>query len=106
MIDSLFNVKFKGRHATDIIEDSIFNTNEMEGRLNIAQLELTLRQLLILRIICDGKKSEDIAERMLLSKKSIDATCANLMKRIEAKNQSDLARKCILNGLYKPKTDE
>jgi hypothetical protein len=57
-------------------------------------------------MICDGKKSEEMAERMMLSKKSIDASRADLMKRIEAKNPADLVRKSILMGLYKPRTDE
>jgi DNA-binding NarL/FixJ family response regulator len=108
MIDALFNVKFKGRHTTDIIEESVFAEKEIElkCRLSIAQLELSARQLLILKMICDGKKSGEIAERMMLSKKSIDAIRSDLMKRIEAKNPADLVRKCILNGLYKVRTDE
>jgi hypothetical protein len=57
-------------------------------------------------MICDGKKSEEIADRMMLSKKSIDAARAELMKRIGAKNPADLVRKSILLGLYKPRTDE
>lgn len=108
MIDALFNVKFKGRHTTDIIEESVFKEKEIElkGRISIAQLDLSARQLLMLKMICDGKKSGEMAERMMLSKKSIDATRADLMKRIEAKNPADLVRKCILMGLYKPRTDE
>ena len=108
LIDALFNVKFKGRHTTDIIEESVFKEKEIElkGRISIAQLDLSARQLLILKMICDGKKSDEMAERMMLSKKSIDATRADLMKRIEAKNPADLVRKSILMGLYKPRTDE
>lgn len=41
-----------------------------------------------------------------MCKKSINATRADLMKRIEAKNPADLVRKSILMGLYKPRTDE
>jgi DNA-binding NarL/FixJ family response regulator len=108
MIDALFNVKFKGIHATDIVEESMFHIKDttINGSLNTAQLDLTSRQLLILKMICDGKKSGEIAERMMLSKKSIDATRAELMKRVEAKNPADLVRKSIILGLYKPRTDE
>jgi DNA-binding NarL/FixJ family response regulator len=108
MIDALFNVKYRGKHVTDIIEDSVFSEKEFEikRRVNTIHLDLTSRQLLILKMICDGKKSEEIADRMMLSKKSIDAARAELMKRIGAKNPADLVRKSILLGLYKPRTDE
>jgi hypothetical protein len=61
--------------------------------------------MLILKMICDGKTSEQIANKMNLSKKSIDAIRAELLKRICAKNPIELVRKSILLGLYKARTD-
>jgi hypothetical protein len=61
--------------------------------------------MLILKMICDGKTSEQIANKMNLSKKSIDAIRAELLKRIGAKNPIELVRKSILLGLYKARTD-
>ncbi|MFN4910724.1 MAG: response regulator transcription factor [Flavobacteriales bacterium] len=68
--------------------------------------EFTSREQLVLKQICDGKTSEQIAERMHLSKKSIDAIRSALLKRIGAKNSTELTRKSMLLGLYKARTDE
>lgn len=69
-------------------------------------LDLNARELLVLKMICDGKKSEEIAERMNLSKKTIDAIRSELLKRLGAKNSAEMMRKSILLGLYQPRTDE
>ncbi|MCF8444406.1 MAG: helix-turn-helix transcriptional regulator, partial [Crocinitomicaceae bacterium] len=64
------------------------------------------RDHLILKLICDGKSSEEIADRMFLSKKTIDANRSQLLKKIEAKNTAELIRKSICLGLYSARTDE
>jgi DNA-binding NarL/FixJ family response regulator len=73
-----------------------------------AQLKLTFKSedLEILQMICDGKTSEAIAERVHLSKKSIDAKRADLLKKLDARSPIEFLRKCIVHGLYKARTDE
>ena len=109
MIDAIFNVKFKGHHSSALIEQAMFNTR-YTGKVNRnssnALLELSSRHSLILKMICDGKTSDQIADRMCLAKKTIDGIRAELLKRIGAKNSTELVRKSILLGLYKVRTDE
>jgi hypothetical protein len=57
-------------------------------------------------VICDGKTSDQISERLNLSKKSIDAIRSEISKRIGATNPAEFVRKSILLGLYKIRTDE
>jgi DNA-binding NarL/FixJ family response regulator len=73
-----------------------------------AQLRFTFKSedLEILQMICDGKTSEAIAERVHLSKKSIDAKRADLLKKLDARSPIEFLRKCIIHGLYKARTDE
>ncbi len=108
LIDALFDVKFKGSHSTELVEQAMFSKNEerLRGESNVLRYELNSREQLVLKQICDGKTSEQIAERMHLSKKSIDAIRSALLKRIGAKNSTELARKSMLLGLYKARTDE
>ena len=108
LIDALFDVKFKGSHSTELVEQALFSKNEerLRGESNILRYELNSREQLVLKQICDGKTSEQIADRMNLSKKSIDAIRSDLLKRIGAKNPTELLRKSILLGLYKARTDE
>lgn len=108
LIDALFDVKFKGSHSTELVEQAMFSKNEerLRGESNVLRYELNSREQLVLKQICDGKTSEQIADRMNVSKKSIDAIRSALLKRIGAKNSTELARKCMLLGLYKARTDE
>jgi DNA-binding NarL/FixJ family response regulator len=107
MINALFDVKFKGSHTTEVVEEALFSEHEfrIKNEENIIRLKLSARNMLILKMICDGKTSEQIANKMNLSKKSIDAIRAELLKRIGAKNPIELVRKSILLGLYKARTD-
>ncbi len=108
LIDALFDVKFKGSHSTELVEQAMFSKNEerLRGESNVLRYELNSREQLVLKQICDGKTSEQIADRMNLSKKSIDAIRSALLRRIGAKNSTELARKSMLLGLYKARTDE
>jgi DNA-binding NarL/FixJ family response regulator len=108
MIDALFDVKFKGSHSNELVEKAMFG--KIEKSINYSEnslrFKLSSRHLFVLKMICDGKTSELIAERLHLSKKSIDAIRADLLKSIGAKNPTELLRKSILLGLYKARTDE
>lgn len=108
MIDALFDVKFKGNHSNALVEKAMFG--KIEKSINYSEnslrFKLSSRHLFVLKMICDGKTSELIAERLHLSKKSIDAIRADLLKSIGAKNPTELLRKSILLGLYKARTDE
>lgn len=108
LIDALFDVKFKGSHSTELVEQAMFSKNEerLRGESSVLRYELNSREQLVLKQICDGKTSEQIADRMNLSKKSIDAIRSALLKRIGAKNSTELTRKSMLRGLYKARTDE
>lgn len=107
LVDALFDVKFKGTHTTEVVEQALFSEHEfrIKKEESIIRLKLSARNQLILKLICDGKTSEQIAEKMNLSKKSIDAIRADLLKLIGAKNPIELVRKSILLGLYKARTD-
>jgi len=108
MIDALFDVKFKGSHSNELVEEAMFGKIEKSIKYteNSLRFKLSSRDLFVLKMICDGKTSEVIAERLHLSKKSIDAIRADLLKSIGAKNPTELLRKSILLGLYKARTDE
>jgi DNA-binding NarL/FixJ family response regulator len=107
LIDALFDVKFKGFHTTELVEKTFFSEHEFQIKTeeNAIRLKISSRNQLILKLICDGKTSEQIAQKINLSKKSIDLIRSNLLKIIGAKNPIELVRKSILLGLYKARTD-
>ena len=108
LMDALFDVIFKGSHTTELVEQAMFSKNEecLRGESSVLRYELNSREQLVLKQIRDGKTSEQIADRVNLSKKSIDAIRSDLLKRIGAKNPTELLRKSILLGLYRARTDE
>lgn len=108
LVDALFDVKFKGCHMNALVESALFGQREdhLKFQDNTIRFQLNPRELVVLKLICDGKTSEEVAERLNLSKKSIDFIRSGLLKRIGAKNPLELARKSTLLGLYKARTDQ
>jgi DNA-binding NarL/FixJ family response regulator len=108
LVDALFDVKFTGSHTTEIMEQAMAVNLEENTRNETSEpaLHLSARDQLILKQICDGKTSQQIADQVNLSKKSIDAIRSDLLKQVGAKNPTEFLRKCILLGLYKVRTDE
>ena len=108
LVDALFDIKFKGNHVTPLMENSlhmISSSNELSIEKSL-KYQFSSRELLVLKLICDGKTSDQIAERMHLSKKSIDGIRAEILKNIGAKNSAELVRKSVLHGLYSVRSDE
>lgn len=108
MVDALFNVKYKGAHTNELVQTALFGKidQDLKYRDNYLRFQFSEREITVLKLICDGKTSEYVAERINLSKKSVDGIRADLLKRIGAKTTYELIRKSILLGLYKARTDQ
>lgn len=97
-VDTIFNVHFEGRQhisKADFINDE--NSNET------SPIELDERERIVLRLICEGKTSDEIGKEIYRSKKLIDLMRTKLMQKFNATNVIDLVRKSILMGYYVPK---
>lgn len=107
MMDAIFNVKFRGQHTSVAMKTADFSKgkNVMSKDEMILPIRLSKRSHLILKLICDGHTSEQIGQKMNLSKKTIDAERIELLKILGAKNPIELVRKSILHGLYEVRTD-
>ena len=104
LVDALYNVKFKGYHTSDIVGEAMFlqADNKAKKEAMMINFNFSERDLLVIRLICSGSKSTEIAERLHLTRKSIDGIRARLFKALNAKTPADFARKSIENGLYQP----
>ncbi len=69
------------------------------------QLKLNERELIILKLICDGRKSLYISEKLNTSKKNIDYLRTKLMRKFQVSSSNELMRVAILYGFYKPRTN-
>jgi DNA-binding NarL/FixJ family response regulator len=108
LILAVIDVFENGAHHNELVTNSLDQTkiDNNKKEENITKFQLGERDEIILTLICDGKKSEEIAELLFLSKKSIDSIRMELLKRFNATNAANLVTKCILLGLYKARSNE
>lgn len=67
-------------------------------------LTLTKREEEILRLVAQGLTSNEIAERLFISPRTVETHRAHLMKKLGAKNAASLVRYALLHTMYFPAT--
>ena len=63
---------------------------------------LTSRELDVTKQIAEGHTSEEIGERLHISKKTVDRHRANILEKLGMRNRVDLTRYAIRRGLVEP----
>ena len=61
---------------------------------------MTTREKEILKLIVDGLKSVDIANRLSISARTVQNHRAHMMKKVGVKNTAELVKLAIKNGLF------
>ena len=84
---------FTGEVSTSIIKNfvSLPETKKIAQPQN--DFNLTKRELQILDLVLQGKSNQEIAEVLNISKRTAEVHRFNLMKKMEVKNQMELAKK-------------
>ncbi|MGI8506577.1 MAG: response regulator [Solirubrobacteraceae bacterium] len=63
---------------------------------------LTPRELEVVKLIAEGHTSEEIAETLVISKKTVERHRANILEKLGMKNRVELTRYAIRRGLVEP----
>jgi len=63
---------------------------------------LTPREVEIVKLIAEGHTSEEIAEMLFISKKTVDRHRANVLEKLGMRNRVELTRYAIRRGLVEP----
>ncbi|MGH2967137.1 MAG: response regulator [Solirubrobacterales bacterium] len=63
---------------------------------------LTPRELEVVKLIAEGLTSEEIAEALIISHKTVDRHRANLLEKLGMRNRVELTRYAIRRGLVEP----
>lgn len=74
----------------------------MRGGVSAAHERLSDREFEVFRLIAGGVSVSDIAVRLNLSAKTISTHKANLMQKMDMRNQSELIRYAIKHGVAEP----
>ena len=60
------------------------------------------RELEVVKLIAEGYTSEEIAEQLFISKKTVDRHRANVLEKLGMRNRVELTRYAIRRGLVEP----
>ncbi len=63
---------------------------------------LTPRELEVVKLIAEGLTSEEIAEALIISHKTVDRHRANVFEKLRMRNRVELTRYAIKRGLVEP----
>jgi DNA-binding NarL/FixJ family response regulator len=63
---------------------------------------LTKRETIVLELAAEGKTSQEIAEKLYISRRTAEAHRANLMKKLGLRTQTDLVLYAIRKGVIAP----
>ena len=89
-------------YSREVIDTALNSYKEIkEDQKKKEEVQLTKRELEVLNDISDGLKSQEIAEKLFISERTVEAHRGNIMKKLEAKNMAELIKKAMNLGLLK-----
>jgi len=93
---------------TDVCDDKSYISIEIlndilkypdKATYNVFESDLTEREAEVLLLICKGFTNSEIADRLVLSKRTVDKHRENLLLKTQSKNTANLVIYAIKNGL-------
>ncbi|WP_425392740.1 response regulator [Ekhidna sp.] len=88
--------------SREVIDTALNSYKEIKKEKKKADsVQLTKRELEVLNDISDGLKSQEIAEKLFISERTVEAHRGNIMKKLNAKNMAELIKKAMNLGLIK-----
>ncbi len=108
MMEAITQVKQNGAYLSAFAENAFASKKDHKKGLEQMQLEkgFSDRDLKVLQLLCDGFTSKHIAEQIHVSKKTVDLIRTKLLKAYQVKTSNELMRLSLLDGFYKPRTNE
>ncbi len=91
--------KYYGEHVTRIIMEELTKTPEQKLKEN-PSIYLTKREKDVLQLIVKEKSNQEIADKLFISIRTVDAHRRNLLQKIGAKNSVGLAKFALSHNLF------
>lgn len=73
-----------------------------EGDTNVALDSLTEREREVLRLVAEGYTTQEIAQQLVLSPKTVETHRAHIMDKLGLRSRSELVRYALRKGLLTP----
>ncbi len=65
--------------------------------------KLTLREMEVLRLVCEGKSNVDIAKKLIISVNTAKVHVSNIFQKLNVTDRVQAAIWAVSNDIYKPK---
>ncbi|WP_421763254.1 response regulator [Ekhidna sp.] len=86
--------------SREVIDTALNSYKEIKKEKKKADsVQLTKREIEVLNDISDGLKSQEIADKLFISERTVEAHRGNIMKKLHAKNMAELIKKAMNLGL-------
>jgi DNA-binding NarL/FixJ family response regulator len=104
LITAIEEVYHKGHYfSSDQVETLLDQLNPRLPKLHLNNIEsLTEREIEVLKLLCNQLKSHEIAEKLFVSVKTVEAHKSRLMLKTGVKNMVGLVIYAIQNGIVNP----
>lgn len=100
LLEAIKNIKENQPYITPQVAEKIslafLNPSQSSPLISLSQ-----RELEIVIMICHGEKTSHIAEKLFLSPKTINKHRQNLLKKLNVRNDVELAKLALQHGLIK-----
>jgi Response regulator containing a CheY-like receiver domain and an HTH DNA-binding domain len=98
---TIINVIEKGFHYNDYIVQLIREKMLFGSKKKVkSSVELTSREMEILKLICDQKTNREIGEEIFISPRTVEGHRNRLLEKTDSKNTAGLIIYAIENGYY------
>jgi len=102
LVQAIRKVHSGGRYLTESAAESLA-VRMARGREGLSPLDsLSNREIQVLRRLAQGQTNREIAEAYFLSTKTVDTYRSRLLRKLNLRNNADLSRFAIQNGLIEP----
>ncbi len=107
LVEAIYQVHENGFFVDSDVSKVLLD-HAVKGRKNQekeSEEKLTTREIEIIRLVCDGLLNKEIADKLFLSIRTVEAHRKNIVRKINVNNVAGLIRFAIQNGLYEYTND-
>ena len=97
VIDAANTVMGGGNYFSKELLFSIVKNFKRTGNNSSDLLELSSREMEILKLICEGLSNQEIGEKLFISKRTVDKHRSNILEKTNSKNTAQLVMHSIRN---------
>lgn len=86
--------------SQELLYSIVKNINKSNILLN-SQTDLSEREIEIVKLICEGLSNQEIADKLFISKRTVDKHRSNILEKTACKNTASLVMYSIKKGIIK-----